>query len=265
MTVDEDGPHDARAATGSIEFPAAAGRQAGRHGRRGRRRARAGHARRRAAPDQRRAARRVPQRRRRLDDHRRRDEPADEGAGQDVQHRLRGRCRRTTRPRIARLAAERFKTDHTEFRCAPSAIDLHRHADLASRRPVRRFVGDADLHRVEADARARDGRADRRRRRRGVCRLPALLRGARCPSGFRDSCGAAAGAVLGSVPAPAARSPLAGARPAIRAPARPSARRADHQLELDLLRRSVRVVAARLRRRGSHRSSACCACPTSVR
>ena len=48
----------------------------------------------------------------------------DVGAGQDVQHRLRGRCRPTTRPPYARLAAERFKTDHTEFRVSPSAIDL---------------------------------------------------------------------------------------------------------------------------------------------
>ena len=46
----------------------------------------------------------------------------------------------------ARRTAERFGTEHTEFRVKPSAIDLLDtliwHHDGA----VRRFVGDPDLH-----------------------------------------------------------------------------------------------------------------------
>ena len=59
-----------------------------------------------------------------------------------------------------------------------------RHARLAPRRPVRRLVGGADLSRLEADARAGDGRAHRRRRRRALRRLPALLRRRCSPSAF---------------------------------------------------------------------------------
>ncbi len=103
---------------------------------------------RRAAAGQRRAARRVPERRRRFDDRRRADEPADARTGQDVQHRVRGRSR--VRRNVVRAAwwRERFQTDHTEFHVTPSARRPDRHADLASRRAVRRLVGDPDLHRV---------------------------------------------------------------------------------------------------------------------
>ena len=62
--------------------------------------------------------------RHRLDDRRRRDEPADERAGQD----LHASASRATPAydetgRRARVA-ERFKTDHTEFRVKPSAVGL---------------------------------------------------------------------------------------------------------------------------------------------
>ena len=176
MTVDADGTHRVAALLADRVSRRQQDGPADRRRGRGGRRARARDARRRAAAGQRRAARRLPQRRRRLDDRRRRDEPADDRAGEDVQHRLRGRSRRTTRRRTRGWPPTRFKTDHTEFRVTPSAHRSDRHADLASRRPVRRFVRGADLHRVEADARAGDGRPDRRRRRRAVCRLSALLR-----------------------------------------------------------------------------------------
>ena len=76
----------------------------------------------------------------------------------------------------ARVVAERFGTEHTEFVVEPKALDLDRPARLAPRRAVRRLVGDPDVPPVRADAPPRDGRAERRRRRRGVRRLPALLR-----------------------------------------------------------------------------------------
>ena len=53
-----------------------------------------------------------------------------------------------------------------------------RPAGVAPRWPVRRFIRHSDLSRVPAHARTGDGRPDRRRRRRAVCRLSPFRRGA---------------------------------------------------------------------------------------
>ena len=101
---------------------------------------RAADARGRAAADERRAARRVSQRRPRLDDRRRPDEPADVGAGQDVQHRVRRRSG-VRRDRV-RAAGRRAVQDRSHRVPRVAVGDRpDRHAGLASRRPVRRLVG----------------------------------------------------------------------------------------------------------------------------
>ena len=96
-------------------------------------------------------------------------------AGQDLQHRLRGRSRlRRDRVRAAGGEAVQDRPHRISRHAVGHRSD--RHAGLAPRRPVRRLVRGANLSGVEADARAGDGRADRRRRRRTVRGLSAVLR-----------------------------------------------------------------------------------------
>ena len=76
----------------------------------------------------------------------------------------------------ARVVAERFGTEHTEFVVEPKALDLvdrlvwHHDGPFGDSSAIPTYL----LSR--ADAVARDGRAERRRRRRGLRRLPAPLR-----------------------------------------------------------------------------------------
>ena len=85
----------------------------------------------------------------------------------------------------ARETARHFKTAHTEFRVTPSAVDLmdrlvyHHDGPFADSSAIPTYLVSS------LDPRARDRRADRRWRRRSVCRLPPL----RC----RDSCRSGAG------------------------------------------------------------------------
>ena len=107
-----------------------------------------------------------------------------------------------------------------------------RHADLASRRPVRRFVGDSDLSRVAADAPARDGRADGRRRRRGcspaICRFHAALAAERAAAVVA---GALLRPLLRAAAGVAQRAALAVARAPVRALHAPAAARAPDAVE----------------------------------
>ena len=102
------------------------------------------------APDERRAARRVPVRRRRLERRRRGDGGAVGAAGEDVLDRLR-RAATTTSSRYARLVAERYGTDHHEFRVEPRRARDPAQARLALRRAVRGLLGDPELLPRRAD------------------------------------------------------------------------------------------------------------------
>ena len=103
---------------------------------------------------------------------------------------------RRNRGRAAR-PRERFGTEHTEFRVQPSAIDLldtliwHHDGPFGDSSAIPTYLVS------QADARARHRRADRRRRRRSVCRLPAVrrrdCRRSQCPA-------AAAGAAVTALP-----------------------------------------------------------------
>ena len=120
---------------------------------------------------QRRAARRVPQRRHRLERRRRDDGAADvrtpvktfsigfDEAGFDELAHAR------------RRGAAHSAPITTSWSLRPDVVAIVEDLDLVSRRAVRRHVGDSDLHGVEAGGRARQGGADRRRRRRAVRRL----------------------------------------------------------------------------------------------
>ena len=172
-----DGPIDAPLLAAAVSGARADG--AADRARRGcGRRPRTADARRRAAADQRRAARRVPQRRPRLDDRRRPDEPADVASRSRRSASASRAMPAYDETAYARLAAERFETDHTEFRVSPSAIDLidtlvwHHDGPFGDSSAIPTYLV-SQLTRA-----ARDGRADRRRRRRAVRRLPAVLRGA---------------------------------------------------------------------------------------
>ena len=128
------------------------------------------------AADQRRAARRLPLRRHRLERGRRRD----------------GRDRAPARVVTTSVGFDEQAFNELEYArdasrsiSAPSQHETIVHARhrrsaaearVALRRAVRRFVGRADLLRVEGGARARDGRAVGRRRRRAVGRLRAASR-----------------------------------------------------------------------------------------
>ena len=76
---------------------------------------------------------------------------------------------------FAREVAQRFATDHHERILSQAArAGAAAATEVLVRRAVRRRVGDADVPRLLHGTRARDGRADGRRRRRGVRRLSHL-------------------------------------------------------------------------------------------
>ena len=150
-------------------------------------------ARRRAPARQRRAARRLPQRRHRLHDRRRPHEPADDGAGEDVQHRLRGRSRLRrdgvraawppsgSRPITPSSASRRRRVDLID------TLIWHHDGPFGDSSAIPTYIV-SKLTRA-----ARHGRADRRRRRRAVRRLSrfqAALIAERVP---RSSAGARSG------------------------------------------------------------------------
>ena len=86
--------------------------------------------------------------------------------------------RATTRRATRGSRRSAFGTEHTEFMVGPQPIDLVERLVVAPRRAVRRLVRDPDLRRLASSTRAARHRgADRRRRRRALRRLPALLRG----------------------------------------------------------------------------------------
>ena len=126
----------------------------------------------RRADDRRRAARLLPLRRRRLERRRRRGR-RDRHARRHVLDRL--RRRRSIRDAVR--ARGRAALRHGSSRAHPVASARAGAAAAAQgvvRRAVRRRVVDADVPRLLGGARARDGRADGRRRRRGLRRLSHL-------------------------------------------------------------------------------------------
>ena len=97
------------------------------------------------------------------------------GRVQDLHDRLRGRHGvRRARARAGRGRALRDRAHRVRGRA--EGARPRRPAGLPPRRALRRLLGGADLPALGADAHAGDGGAQRRRRRRGVRRLPAALR-----------------------------------------------------------------------------------------
>ena len=127
-----------------------------------------------APPGQRRSRRRLPQRRHRFERDRRNDGEAGRGPPQDLLDRFR-------RSRLRRARARADRGEAVRHRSLRPGAAAGRRADrrgphVVSRRAVRRYVGDPDLHGVEAGGRAREGRAQRRRRRRALRRLRQIRR-----------------------------------------------------------------------------------------
>ena len=131
---------------------------------------------------ERRAARRVPVRRGRLERGRRRDGEADRRAGEDVLDRLRRRGVRRDR-RYARQVAELFGTDHHEFVVEPHAMEILPRLVWHYGEPFADSVRDPELLPRRADAPARHGGAQRRRRRRELRRLPRATSPTASPTG----------------------------------------------------------------------------------
>ena len=212
-----------------------------------------GHARRRHAhpPARRRALRRLSVGRRRFEHHRRPDGAPCGPAGQDLLHRLRRPALRRIGVCAAGGAALRLRA-HQRNRRAQHAGAVA--ARAAPPRPAaRRCVLHADAAGQRTGGEAREGGADRRRRRRAVCRLRQIrgvFRAAR--SGFPAG-GAFQRRYFDSISlfSPAAK--LALYRPEVR-------RQLDRPRQLHRCRQAVVRRGAALRSRSTRRCTWTCNC-----